>query len=223
MKSATVGIAIGWLCLCGVCCLLEASEDGFINLFADGTLSGWVEEQHSFFKKEHPNGRTWSVRDGVVACDGSLGNCGFLRYEKKLCDFVLRLEYRMSKGCNSGIGIRAAVPYTTLSPNTLPLNVGYEFQILDDAGKPISEQSSGSFYGVLAPRLNGSKPAGRWNSLEIVCRGPTIRITLNGQVVQDVDQTKIDAIKGRSRCGYISLQNHGHGIEFRGIRLKELD
>jgi hypothetical protein len=114
------------------------------------------------------------------------------------------------------------VPYTTLKPNTLPSNLGYEFQIMDDAGQPASDKGTGSFYNQLAPRVNAAKPAGEWNSLEIECRGPKIRATLNGQVVQDIDHTAVPALAKRPECGYLSLQNHGHDVEFRRIRLKEL-
>ena len=114
------------------------------------------------------------------------------------------------------------MPYTTLTPNTLPSNVGFEVQILDDAGKPASPGSSGAFYGVLAPRANAARRACCWNSLEIECRGPRIRVILNGQLVQDVDQTKIPGIAARPLAGYLSLQNHGGSIRFRNVRLKEL-
>ena len=156
-----------------------------------------------------------------MACDGSTGNCGFLRYEKKLSDFILRLEYRIAKNCNSGVCIRTRVPYDGYPDKTLPSHVGYEVQILDDAGAPASKTSTGAFYGLVAPRANAARPAGQWNTLEIVCHGPTIRVTLNGQIVQDVDQTKIDVIRDRPRSGYLSLQNHGGNIEFRNIWLKE--
>jgi hypothetical protein len=192
-----------------------------IMLFTRDDLSGWTEEQHNFYKAKNPNVRTWSVKDGVVACDGSTGNCGFLRYEKKLSDFILRLEYRIAKNCNSGVCIRTRVPYDGYPDKTLPSHVGYEVQILDDADTPASKTSTGALYGLVAPRANAAKPAGEWNTLEIVCHGPTIRVTLNGQVVQDVDQTKIDAIRDRPRAGYLSLQNHGGNIEFRNIWLKE--
>ncbi len=198
-----------------------AAEPGFVRLFPGDRLAGWVEEQHSFFTRDHKNARTWSVKDGVVRCDGSLGNCGFLRYEKPLADFTVRMEYCMTPGCNSGVGIRARVPYTTLNPNTLPSNVGFEVQILDDAGQPAAVQSSGSFYGVLAPRANAARPAGQWNELEIECRGPRVRVTLNGQLVQDVDQDQIPGIAPRPQSGYLSLQNHGHSIQFRNVRVRE--
>jgi hypothetical protein len=201
--------------------VLAAGNDGDdgVSLFAGDDLTGWVEEQHNFFKAKNPNVKTWTVKEGVVACDGSTGNCGFLRYEKRLSDFVLRLEYRIAKGCNSGVCIRTAVPYDGQPSKTLPSQVGYEIQILDDAGAPASATSTGAFYSKVAARVNAAKPAGQWNVMEIVCRGPKIRVTLNDQVVQDIDQTQIEAIRDRPRAGYLALQNHGGNIEFRNVRL----
>jgi hypothetical protein len=190
-------------------------------LFASGDLAGWVEEQHAFFKAKHPNVSTWAVKDGVVACDGSRGNCGFLRYERKLSDFALRLEYRMPPGCNSGVCVRVPAPYNGLPDETLPSRTGCEVQIQDDAGTGPSLSSSGALYGAVAPEANAARPAGEWNELEIVCRGPRLRVTLNGRVVQDVDQTEHGAIRDRKRAGYLMLQNHGSAVEFRNLRLKD--
>ncbi len=197
----------------------EADADGFVDLFA-GSLANWVEEQHEFFKKKHANVTTWSIQDGVVSCDGSLGNCGFLRYKPKLGDFTLRLEYRLSAGCNSGVGIRAAAPYTTLKPNTLPSNVGLEVQLLDDAGQPAGVQGSGSFYNLRAPSQNAQRPAGQWCNLEIRCQGDHVRVVLNGVVVQDVHFADDLKLVGKPLAGYLSLQNHGHDVQFRHVRLK---
>ncbi|WP_439627308.1 3-keto-disaccharide hydrolase [Gemmata sp.] len=190
-------------------------------LFPKDDLAGWVEEQHSFFKAKHPDVKTWSVKGGVVTCDGSKGNCGFLRYDKKLGDFTLRLEYRVSKGCNSGVCVRVPNPYNGRPDETLPSKTGYEVQIQDDAGAEPSTTSSGAFYGVLAPAENAAKAAGEWNVLEVECRGPRLKVTLNGRVVQDVEQVAVGAIKDRPRTGYLLLQNHGHAIEFRNVTLKE--
>ncbi len=198
------------------------NAENSVDLFAPGDLSAWVEEQHGFFKERHNDVHTWSVKDGVLSCDGSYGNCGFLRYREKLADFRLTLEYRTAKRCNSGVCIRSRVPYTTLKPNTLPSHVGFEVQILDDAGKPADIHSTGAFYGVLAPKVNAARPAGQWNTLEITCRGPKIRVVLNGQTVQDADQTQVEKMAGRPLEGYLSFQNHGGNAEFRKVRLKIL-
>jgi len=199
--------------------LAAADED--LALFAAGDLTGWVEEQHTFFQKAHPAAKTWAVKDGIVSCDGSLGNCGFLRYERKLTDFTLRLEYRTSPGCNSGVCVRVPTPYNGTPDETLPSRTGYEVQILDDAGAAASLTSSGALYNAVAPEANTARPAGVWNELEVTCRGPRLRVTLNGRVVQDVDQTEVAAIKDRKWTGYLMLQNHGHTVEFRNLRLKD--
>jgi hypothetical protein len=192
------------------------------DLLASGNLSDWVEEQHVFYKAKHPGVQTWSLKDGVLMCSGLYGNCGFLRYREKLADFHLSLEYRTAPRCNSGVCIRCRVPYTTLKPNTLPSHVGFEVQIFDDSGKPADIHSSGAFYGVLAPKLSAARPAGQWNTLEITCVGPKIRVLLNGQTVQDVDQTQVPSMADRGLEGYLSLQNHGGKAEFRKVLLQIL-
>jgi hypothetical protein len=199
----------------------EPRDDGFKPLLDGNDLAGWIEEPHAFFRMKHPNVSTWSVRGGVVHADGSHGNAGFLRYDRTLCDFTLRLEFRMSRGCNSGVGLRSPVPYTTLKPNTLPSTVGYEFQIMDDAGQPPTDKSSGAFYGRLAPTSTAARPAGEWNTLEIECLGPRIKATLNGVVAQDIDHRQVPALADRQECGYLSLQNHGHDVDFRRLAIKE--
>jgi hypothetical protein len=215
--------------VCVACCLAtlglvavtaaQAADTGGINLFAAGDLKDWVEEQHNFYRAKHPKTHTWSIKAGIVACDGSTGNCGYLRYTAKLSNFTLRLEYRIAAGCNSGICIRTPVPYDGNPSKTLPSHRGYEVQILDDAGKPPTKTSTAALYGNVAPKVNAARPAGQWNAMEIVCRGPKIRVTLNGQVVQDVDQTEIEAIRDRPRAGFLSLQNHGGNAEFRNLRV----
>src|ERR1043166_6429314 len=106
---------------------------------------------------------------------------------------------------------------------TRPSHASFEVQIMDDAGKPTDVHSSGALYDYVPPTANAAKPAGEWNSLDIECRGPRIKVTLNGQTVQDIDQTAIEAIKNKPTSGYCSLQNHGHRVEFRNVRWKVLD
>lgn len=136
---------------------------------------------------------------------------------------MLTLEYRMvSKKCNSGICFRAAIPYTTLNPNTLPSNTGFEFQIMDDADQPASKTGTGAIYNQIEPRENAGLKLGEWNTVELECRGTTVRAKLNGKLVQDFDYTKIPALAKRESCGYIALQNHGGTADFRNIKLVEL-
>jgi hypothetical protein len=106
-----------------------------------------------------------------------------------------------------------------LPDETLPSKTGYEVQILDDADAGPSLTSTAALYGAVAPEVNAARPAGEWNQLEIVCRGPRILVTLNGRIVQDVNQADSGAIKDRPQAGYLMLQNHGHAVEFRNLWL----
>jgi hypothetical protein len=191
-------------------------------LFNGKNLDGWTVEGTKDFKgKDDKVTLVWSVQDGLLRCEGK--GFGFLRYDKKeFADFVLHVEYRMTPKCNSGIGIRT-VPFDPKKNSaTRPSYAAYEVQLLDDAGKPPTKNSSGSLYRYVAPSANPVKPAPEWNAIDIECAGPRIKITINGQKIIDVDQSKIDEIKNKPLKGYVCLQNHGGRIEFRNVRIREL-
>src|SRR5262249_14507327 len=109
-------------------------------------------------------------------------------------DFAFHVEYRMTKPlkgtCNSGIGIRTVPFDPKRSKATRPSYAAYEIQLLDDAGKPPNKHGSGSLYRYVAPSANPVKPAPEWNTVDVECVGPRIRIWINGQKVIDADQSK---------------------------------
>ncbi len=201
-----------------------SSKDGWIEMFNGKDLTGWVVDGTKDFaakdaKKEDPKTPIWTVKDGAIHCAGT--GFGFLRYDREVSDFIYHVEFKLSKGCNSGIGIRH-VKFTGPA-ETRPSFSGYEIQLLDDAGKKPTDHSTTSLYRYVAATKNAVKPAGEWNTIEIECRGPKIKITLNGEVVQDVDQSTIDSIKNKPLKGYVSVQNHGKAVEFKNLKLKLLD
>jgi hypothetical protein len=193
----------------------EASKR--VSLFNGRNLDGWVVEGTKENKKSGQPQPVWSARDGAIHCEGT--GFGFLRYDKQFCDFTLHVEYRLTPGCNSGIGIRS-VKYTGKS-QTRPSFAAYEIQLLDDGDKQPGKHSTASLYRYVAPRSLPVKKPGEWNEIEIECRGPWIKITLNGDVVLNIDQSKIDEIKNKPLCGYVSVQNHGKTIDFRNLWLTE--
>jgi hypothetical protein len=196
----------------------KSTPADWIELFNGRDLTGWVIEGTKENNKSGEAKPVWSVQDGLIHCEGS--GFGFLRYDREWCDFVLHVEYRLTKGCNSGVGIRHA-KFTGRS-KTRPSYSGYEVQLLDDGGREPTKGSTASLYRYVAPKALPVKKPGEWNTIEIECRGPRIKITLNGERVQDVDQSKIDEIKDKPLCGYVSVQNHGKTIDFRNLRLKDL-
>lgn len=193
---------------------------GFTPIFNGEDLTGWVAEGATEYEEDGQTKPVWTVEDGLLVCQGK--GFGFLRYDKPLSDFVLRLQYRMSPGCNSGVGIRAQA-FDPDNPDTRPSVSGYEIQILDDSDKPPTKHSSGSLYRYLAPAVNATRPAGAWNHLEVICLRDYICVILNGEVLHNFNQQAIEQLRDKPLSGFISVQNHGGRIEFRSIRLRELE
>jgi hypothetical protein len=200
---------------------IPARGQEFKSLFNGKDLDGWVAEGAKEYTRDGERVPVWSVKDDMLVCTGK--GFGFLRYDKEqFADFVWHVEFRMAPKCNSGLGIRTTVFDSKKSRATRPSFYSYEIQLTDDAGKPATTHSTGSLYRYVAPRESAIRPAREWNSIDIECRGPRVKVTLNGHEIIDVDQTTIDALKNKPLKGYVCLQNHGGTIEFRNIRIRDL-
>jgi hypothetical protein len=213
-----------------------AAEDR--DLFNGKDLDGWVVEGPKEDKQGNAN---WTVQDGTIVCRGA--GFGFLRYDRQqFADFALRVEYRFAppvknRRGNSGLGIRT-VPFDPKhSLLTRASFASFEIQLMDDAGKAPDAHSTGSLYRYLAPKANPVKAAPEWNTIEVECVGPRIKVRLNGEIVTDADQTtlpdldvkdkpgeaaKAPAPRNKPLRGYIALQSHSGQVEFRQVRLRDL-
>lgn len=200
------------------CATLSAAEveQGFVSLFDGKSLDGWQGSTAGY-----------EATGGVLACRKNGG--GKLFTNKQYSNFVLRLEFKLEAGANNGIGIR-----TPLSGD--PAYVGMEIQVLDDTSprykglKPY--QYHGSIYGVVAAKRGHQKKIGQWNVQEITCKGNQITVKLNGVTIVDADIKKASTpktIDGRNHPGllrekgHIGLLGHGSRVEYRNIRIKELN
>lgn len=194
------------------------NEAGFVPLFDGRTLNGWT--------LVHGRGPGYVVEDGVIVCPVEGG--GNLFTEKEYADFVLRLEWRLWEGGNNGIGIRAPLEGDAAY-------AGMEIQVLDDEAEVYQKmklkptQYTGSVYDVFPARRGFVRRNGAWNEEEIRAEGRRIRVTLNGQVVTDVnlddaqDPAVLKKHPGLARpAGHIGFLGHGTRVEFRRIRIKEL-
>jgi hypothetical protein len=201
---------------------------GFLNfgpdevaLFNGRDLDGWVAEGVSEYVKDGRKVPVWSVASGDIVCTGK--GFGFLRYDRReFDDFILHVEFRMEKGCNSGIGIRTRPFDSAQSRATRPSLYSYEIQLIDDAGKPPTVHSSGSLYRYVAPARSAIKPAGQWNSIDVECAGSIIKVTLNGEPIVNVDQRQIASIRQKPKKGYVCLQNHGGNVVFRAVSIRQI-
>jgi hypothetical protein len=149
-----------------------------------------------------------------------------LRYvawgDERLGDFALHLEFKLAKGANSGIFLRA-------QPND-PVYRGFEVQVLDDFGDSPNKNGSGSIYDVVTPMFNLARPAGEWNSYDITVRGTNVVVIMNGWKVIDTDLALMTEPLGKfpvayadlPREGLLMLQDHGGEVWYRNILLKRL-
>ena len=175
-----------------------------VALFNGRDLTGW-----------RPTGSpdAWSVHHGMIESNGTGG--GWLMTQAQYEDFVLTLRYKVAPGCNSGLAIRCTP--------TKPAFSGMELQILDDCGGPANRHASMSVYASIAPARNMSRPAGQWNDVQVTCRGRHLEVVWNGQKVQDVDLDAHRELTHRVPRGHIALQDHGHYVWFRDVRIQPLD
>jgi 3-keto-disaccharide hydrolase len=196
----------------------QDSKSKFVPLFDGKSLDGWVVKGEP--GKEAPKDE-WLVKDGTLTVKPGHS---WLSTSKTYGDFTLRLQWRVPENGNSGVFIH--VP--DLKPGEQPYVQGIEIQVLDDSGPEYKGklrpwQYAGSIYGAVPAENSGYKGPGEWNSLEITCRGPAIEVMMNGHQVATADVEKIEMLKTRPRRGYIGLQNHGTGVEYRHIEIKAAD
>lgn len=190
----------------------EEVKEGFVSLFDGKTMEGWQGDTKGYV----PEG-------GVMVCKPG----GNVYTKKQYGDFIFRFEFKLVENANNGVGIR-----TPMGVN--PAYRGMEIQILDDSGSHYRKlqpyQYHGSIYGVVPCKRGHQKPVGEWNCEEIYAKGSHIKVTLNGAVIVDADLSKIDKTMDHrphpglhNAKGYIGFLGHGSRVEFRNIRIKELD
>ncbi|WP_395740398.1 DUF1080 domain-containing protein [Prosthecobacter sp.] len=185
-----------------------AVEPGFESLFDGKTLDGWKQSGN------------WEVVNGEIA---RVKKGGSLTYEKARVpdDFELRFDWKVAKGCNSGVYYRPGQ---------------YEYQLLDNANSPYGENprsSAGALYFCMAPTMDVVRPFEQWNEARIVCKGSVIQHWLNGEKVVDFDYAdprwkdavKLVSYRGTDltkRGGNLWLQDHGAAVWFKNLRWRAI-
>jgi hypothetical protein len=193
---------------------MSADEPGFTPLFDGRTLEGWTR----FGGHES----TWTVADGLLVCSGEGG--GWLGTVRDYDNFVLRLEFRMTEGSNSGVYLRAPADRSHIS------RTGLEIQLLDELAPKHAHiqpwQRTGAIYHVAAPEPGHQKPPGQWNAMEIRLDGPHAVVVLNGATIVEDRLDRHPELESEHTgllrtSGRIGLQCHNGRVEFRNLLIRE--
>lgn len=205
----------------------EAARAGEWNVLFNGSdLSAW----RGYGQDDVPGG--WQIDEGLLYFDPGIGG-GDIVTREEYGDFELELDWRISECGNSGIFYRGA------EGNDYVWQTAPEMQVLDDTchtDARFPSHRAGSNYDLYTATPDIVRPAGEWNEVRIVARGPHVEHWLNGQKVVEYEQgseawaARVAASKFREMSGYgtlmsgvIGLQDHGDPVWFRDIRVRRLD
>ncbi|MDR1780615.1 MAG: DUF1080 domain-containing protein [Tannerella sp.] len=219
----------------------------WLSMFDGKTLNGW----RGYLRSEVPKG--WLVEDGVITFNssGTADMEGAdLIYDKKFKNFIFEIEWKIGKAGNSGILYMAqeleGKPIYYSSPEYQLL----DNENMPDAWQGVGgNRQAGAVYDMIPPVPQPVKPYDNWNKTKIVVYNKHVIHYLNDVQILDfylgtpvwkalVDKSKFSPFSNDeekvpeayelmlntgNEPGYIGLQDHGYGLAFRNIRIKELD
>ena len=217
MKLKFLPVVIMLLSLAVNSCCKNQKED----LFNGKDLSNWT----IFLKNPDANpDSVFSVADGIINVAGQ--PFGYLRTKKEYKNYKLHVEYRwVGTPTNSGIFLNTSgedkvwprcmeCQLANLKAGDIILmNLGTGISVRDTSF--VVESSERPYFAVKKLGESSEKPAGEWNSVDILCETNNLEITVNG-VLQN---------KGKNMTqtsGSICLQSEGGPLQFRNVYVELL-
>lgn len=210
----------------------EALKRKWTMLFDGSSLEHWQTVSGNEIKTG------WSIEDGVLVLQpGRKG--GDIITKKTYQNFELQLEFRQRHLGNTGL--KYLVSKLKNEETGKEELIGIEYQLIDDFNHPeIRENQNGAMstaavYLIYPPQGKKLNPIGSWNKMKIVVKDKKATHWLNGKKVVEYTiggadfASKVKATKfskypeyGKISEGYILLQDHGDGADFRSIKIREL-
>ncbi len=210
------------------------TEEGWLLLFDGESTAQW----RGYNKETFPT-KGWEVRDGmlVVIKSGTEeeGFGGDIITNQQFGDFEFQLDFMVSDTANSGI------LYLVLEFEDHAIwHNAPEYQILDnqtyiDMGDNMTTHLTGDNYDLQASPEDYTNAVGEWNTARITVNNNHVEHWLNGNktVEYDIGSEEWEALVkdskfseypeyGRAKMGHIGLQDHGHEVMYRNIKIKPL-
>lgn len=198
------------------------------------------------FAVDHPDTSIWKdLFSADLSNSVAAGGWGFMNGElvakdhdtlwtkESYGDFILDLEFKVAKESNSGVFLRSGDMKNVLS--------ALEIQVHDSTdGSKYGMVSA--IYDAMPPTKNVAKAIGEWNRFTITCKGPSVKVLFNGELVIDANldqwpEVKKNpdgtpnkfpvALKNFARKGPIGLQGlHGKAqapVWYRHLKIQVLE
>lgn len=223
----------------------EEKGNGWEMLWDGKSSKGWRGAKRDDFPT-----KGWSMNEGVLTVHASGGgeseNGGDIVTVKPYSNFILELDFKITKGANSGIKYFVDTELNKGKGSA----IGCEFQILDDKNHPDAKKgvggkrTLGSLYDLMKanaqeyiPSLYTKKYVNgtSWNRARVVVNGKKVQHWLNGCKVVEYERDtqawrELVAYSkyakwpnfGDAEQGLILLQDHGDEVHFKNIKIKEL-
>ena len=168
-------------------------------------------------------GDVWTLTDGVLICKGTPK--GYIHTTQDYADFVLKLEWRWPKDKKPGKGgvLLRTTGKNKIWPKCLEAQInvgdagdfwglaGYEFTGPAERFKSLEHPQFGKLRNLKKTEAV-EKPAGQWNTYEIVAKGDVVTLKINGRTVNRATGCEVEP-------GKILLTSEGDEIHFRNVRL----
>ncbi len=177
------------------------APDRVSSLFNGKDLAGWEADVPARDTDQNAPD-SFVVRDGMLVSRGKPE--GHLLTKQVYRDYRLVAEYRFTgKGGNCGILVHASRPRALYK--MFPQSIEVQMNSGD----------AGDFW-CIQENIDGSeKPLGEWNTMVIEARGRTVKVWVNGTLVNDGFNATADR-------GRIAIQAEGTEVEFRKVEIGPL-
>ena len=191
----------------GLALTAQEAREGFVSRFDGKSLAGWQVAGN-------PEG--FRVVEGCLHSDGGKGG-EWIHTTRQYGNFVLRLDWMLSKTGNSGVFIRQGGE-----------RPGCEVQLLapwtpwrDDL------HCTGSLYGHVPANPRPDERTLRWRTLEVTAAYQRITVKIDGKQCAQADYDQVPSMQELARAGFVGMQDShtgpGEWVRFRNIRIKDLD
>ena len=190
----------------------EQAKSKNIQLFNGKNLKNWAFQLKD--PAVDPAG-VFTVANGVIHIKGE--PFGYMRTKDSYSDYTLHVEWRWpNEATNSGVFVHGQLPDAIwLKCFECQLKAGSAGDFICMNGSDMDERTDKTKIAVPKLAPSSEKPTGEWNTMEVVCLGNTIEVSVNGVLQNKATNISINS-------GSICLQSEGKDIEFRNVFITQL-